>query len=314
LTRIDAVPEDPEIIAGRQAEQFLLQLVETNLKYRGAYCFLAKRIPSKIYKRRFEIDLMVLTKKHLHFLEVKNWSGEVIASESNWIQIRRNGEQIDHPNLVEYNSTKQQVVIEFLRENGIDLDRSYFSQKVIFMNCALDLDPIIANNPNVVPPDRLDDYLATQKGSSFAERIIHSIIEICLDLEKSETIVEGLFRAMPSRLFKKIKKLFCNLGTWDKVGLYGDKVLTGDVLKFYIGEKIIDTTQFQSEDHIRISWTRNKIVGLMKSLATNLPIGILRLQDNKIPVQTNDTIKFHPAGEKRPIQFALSHVDWIIKG
>ena len=187
LTRIETYSEDPEVIAGRQAEQFLSQIVETNLKWKNAYCYLAKRFPSKKYGRRFEIDLVVLTKKHLHFLEVKNWSGQVISSGSNWIQIRRNGERIENPNLVDYNSAKQQVVVEFLKERGLTLDKSYFSQMVIFMNPKLILDRVIDKNPFVVPYSRLNKYLASQKGTSFAERMVHSIIEICLDLEKKMT-------------------------------------------------------------------------------------------------------------------------------
>lgn len=78
LMRADYTPEDPEVAAGRAAEQFLRTLVESNLKHKGAYCFLGKRVPSQRHKRRFEIDLVVLTKKHLHFLEVKNWSGDLV--------------------------------------------------------------------------------------------------------------------------------------------------------------------------------------------------------------------------------------------
>ena len=314
LSRINTYSEDPEVIAGRQAEYFLLRLVESNLKWKNAYCYLSKRFPSKKHGRRFEIDLVVLTKKHLHFLEVKNWSGQVIPSGAGWVQIRRNGERIEHPNLVDYNSMKQQVVIDFLREKGLVLDKSYFSQMVIFKNPKLTLDSAITNNPFVVPYQELNKYLASQKGVSFAERMIHSMIEICLDLEKSKIIMDSLFHSMPSSYFKKIHNHFINLGTWDKVGLYGDKVLTGDVLKLFIGEREIDLSSLSPGEKIHFSWTRNKIWGLVKSLATDIPLGTLCMHKERIPIHTKDSMKFHAAGEERPVKIDLSHIEWILKG
>jgi hypothetical protein len=314
LSKIETYSEDPEVIAGRQAEQFLMQIVETNLKWKNAYCYLSKRFPSKKHGRRFEIDLVVLTKKHLHFLEIKNWSGEVISSGSNWIQIRRNGEKIEHPNLVDYNSVKQQVVIEFLRERGLILNKTYFSQLVIFINPNLKLDPVIDENPFVVPYKNLNKYLASQRGVSFAERMVHSMIEICLNLEKSKIVMDGLFHAMPSSYFIKIRDHFMRLGTWDKVGLYGDKVLTGDVLKLFIGKREVDLGMLSPGEKIQLSWTRNKIWGLVKSLATDYSLGTLNMRGERIPIHTKDSMKFHAAGEEKPVKFDLSHIEWILKG
>ena len=185
---------------------------------------------------------------------------------------------------------------------------------VIFKNPKLTLDSAITNNPFVVPYQELNKYLASQKGVSFAERMIHSMIEICLDLEKSKIIMDSLFHSMPSSYFKKIHNHFINLGTWDKVGLYGDKVLTGDVLKLFIGEREIDLSSLSPGEKIHFSWTRNKIWGLVKSLATDIPLGTLCMQKERIPIHTKDSMKFHAAGEERPVKIDLSHIEWILKG
>lgn len=314
MTFIETEAEDPEIIAGRQAEKFLMQLVESNLKYKGVHCFLGKRVPSRQNNRRYEIDLIVLTHKHLHFLEVKNWTGEVQILGSNWVQIRRNGEKISHPNLTKYNSYKQDVLIRFLEDRGIVLNKSYFSQKIIFMNERLVLEPSIKNDPFVIPRNRLNNYLTTQRGSSFGERFLYSIIEACLDFENSKIVIDGLFKAMPQKYVSKIKKNLASLGTWDKIGLYGQKILTGDVLKIKLGHRTINISNLPSGSKLNFSWTRNKVLGLIKALATTLPTGNLFLSGEKIAIQPNDLIKFHPAGEKKPIQFPISHIEWIIKG
>jgi len=314
LTNLQSVSEFPEVSASRDSEQNFLQRCKSNLKYRGAYCFQGKRVPSKNHRRRFEIDVIVLTKKLLHFIEVKNWSGEIYKSGSNWVQIRRNGEEVEHPNLTQYNSIKQEVVIDYLYKNGVNLPRSYFFQKVVFMNPNLRMDSLIANDPNVVPRYRLDQYASTQKGESFAERMLNSLIEGCLDFENSKMVVEGLFRSMPGKYLKKIRKLLHNLGTWDKVGRFGERVEIGDVLKFTINGRPVDLTSVPTGTVIKLKWTRNKILGLAKAIATSRPTGTLSLPNEKIPISTNDLLKFHRAGEEKPIELPLSHIDWIAKG
>jgi hypothetical protein len=309
--------EDPEVEAGRKAEKFLHYIVESNLrtkKYRDAHCFLGKRVPSEVHGHRFEIDLMVLTKKHLHFIEIKNWSGELYSNGQIWTQIKKNGVSIEHPDLTQYNSTKQAAVIEYLSKNGIQLDRSYFSQKVVFMNHNLDIENRIQSNPCVVTPKRLNKYLNSHKGTKLTENIIHSLIEFCLDFEKSKIIIEGLFKAMPKKYYKKACRLLENLGTWDRVGLFGQRILTGDVLKVYHGDQIIDVSELTVGSKIKFFWPRNKFLGLAMALLTRFPLGTMRLNNKIIGVSARDKLKFHPAGQESPVTLPLGSVDWISKG
>ncbi len=71
LGKILPEDEDPEIMAGKKAERFLNVIIQSNLKYKGANCFLNKRVPSSRHKRKYEIDLIVLTRKQIHFIEFK---------------------------------------------------------------------------------------------------------------------------------------------------------------------------------------------------------------------------------------------------
>ena len=90
--------EDPAAMAGRQAERFLKSLINSNLKYKDTYYFINKRIPARFNARHYEIDLMVLTKKQLNIIEVKNWSGSLFTSNGYWVQLKRNGDKIKHKN------------------------------------------------------------------------------------------------------------------------------------------------------------------------------------------------------------------------
>jgi len=309
--------EDPEVEAGRAKELVLRALVETNLKHKGAYCFLGKRVPSLQHRRRFEVDLIVLTRKHLHFLEVKNWSGELLERGGNWVQIRRNGDHIEHPNLTRYNSQKQRAVVALLRSHGVELDSTYFSQKIIFMNPNLHMSSGIAANPDVVPWSRLNDYLEAQKGTSgtpFAERLVHSVIAVCLDSEKSIQVLDNMFHAMPKSCFSRARKIFSGLETWDRAVLYGGKVLAGDCLKLSTSHSMVDLKSLPSGIRCKVSWSRSKIVGFIQALVTQIPLGKIRLADKRLPVRPTDILKFHCAGEQKPREIRMGSVDLIIRG
>ena len=55
--------EDGAITAGRKAEEFLHQLIKNNIAFKGGYAFAGKRIPHPTERRRYEVDMMVLTNK-----------------------------------------------------------------------------------------------------------------------------------------------------------------------------------------------------------------------------------------------------------
>jgi hypothetical protein len=314
LGKILPEDEDPEILAGRKAERFLNFIIQSNLKYKGANCFINKRVPSYTYKRKYEIDLIVLTRKQIHFIEVKNWSGEVYQDGENWIQIKRNGERIEHPDFVNHNSFKQKVVIEFLRENGIKIDKAYFIQKIIFMNNKLTIDPVISNNPNVVPHYKIQKYLNRQKGANWGERVLYSIVEICLAQEKSKIVLDGMFNSLSGNDIRKMKELFINLPTWDKLGLYGEKVINGDAIKMIINNRSYNLTRYASGSIFEFIWTRNKVAGLLKALVFNNSMGHTYIGGQKIPISTTDQVLFHKAGEEEPTRFDLGNIKYILKG
>lgn len=314
LRTITPKTEDPEIEAGRKAEKFLNQLIESNLKYKGAYCFLNKRIPSARHKRKYEVDLIVVTKKQIHFLEVKNWSGGVYQDKNKWIQVKRNGDKLEHPDFVNHNSFKQQIVKEFLKINGLKIADSYFKQKVIFMNPRLHIDSSISQNPNIVPYDKINHYLRNQKGTHLGEQMLHSIVEICLAQEKSKVVLDGLFQSLNKNDLKRMIKLFTNLHSWDKLGMFGEKIVTGDVIKLIINNQPYNISNYPINLKIDISWSRNKYGGLLKALVFNGEMGRINLNGKKIPISTQDKVLFHKAGEKKPEYISLSNVDYIIKG
>lgn len=307
--------EDPTKAAGQEGEEFVLALVESSLNYKGVYCFMNKRVRSKKDNKRYEVDLVVLTKKHIYFLEVKNWSGELFQKGNNWIQKRLSGETLMHPNLTHYNLKKQDAMIEYLRSKGINLDKSYFSQKVIFIKHKLKIAPKIVSNPNVIPAHKLDGYLSKQKTIGKVEKFIHSVIEFCLDSEKSGIVLDGIYHSMNKKQFEAAQKALSSLETWDKIVFNGGEVVTGDLLKLSIANgKAVKIKSIPNGTQVELSWNRSKFGGLMQALFSKKALGQIKLKKQWQPISTKDTVKFHSAGEKSPQKISLRDINMIVRG
>src|SRR5690606_28386865 len=80
--------EDADVLGGREAEHFLNTLVQSRGNFKGAGLFPNKRVPAG--NRRREIDLIVVTAKRIHVIEIKNWSGSLRVVGDRWVQVNRN--------------------------------------------------------------------------------------------------------------------------------------------------------------------------------------------------------------------------------
>ena len=315
IARIEPLAESPEITAGRQAEEFLKGLVDSNLRFKGAHCFIGKRVPAPALRRRFEIDLVVLTRKQLHILEVKNWSGELFPQRKGWVQRKRDGREIEHQNLTRYNSQKVEVLLDYLQQHGVNLKNTMVSQKVLFMNERLTIHPDIMADRNVIARSQLDDYLASQKGSSYGERLLFSVIEACLDAEKSTILVGGLFKAIKKREFKEAVKALSDLRTWDLVGCYGGRTLQGDGLSLRCNGKKYDLKKLENGKRLEFRWQRNRVVGLLGTILTRRPIGKVRGFEEKLALDPRTAnLLFHAAGQPSPTTINLKQLEWFVRG
>lgn len=315
LIQVMPQSEDPEVIAGRKAEDFLSQIVDSNLKRKGAHCFVGKRVPNQEKACRSEIDLIVLTKKQLHVIEVKNWSGLLTEENGNWVQHKNDGQKLIFDNLTAHNSSKLRALIGYLNERGVSIAPKHISQKVVFINPRLKMSASIANDPNIIPRSRLDSYLNSQKGASFSERMLHSVIESCTSAEAGSIILDGLFKAMTRKQVKATAKSLSELRSWDLVGLYGGKILQGDARKLCIGRHIIDPAPLPQEATINLFWRRNKVGSLLKSYLLNFSLGKTKIQKQRFVLNPiEDYIRFHKAGHPDISNIPLKQIEWIKRG
>lgn len=308
--------EAPEVVAGRHAESQFHDLIATTLKYKGVQCFVDKRVRSNKLNRRFEIDLIVLTKKQLHVIEIKNWSGQLVSRGDEWIQIKRNGTESANPNLTTYNGQKAQVLREYLGGKGVSLPNGFISQKVVFMNANLALSKDIADNPDVIQRWQIDKYLKGQRGAGAAENIVHSLIEACLNSERSKEVLIKHFGSLSSAAYDNAAKYLEELRTWDLVKLHGGRILQGDALEMWAGADTITMNIFKPDTKIKVGWVRGFLLSAIRIIGLGMSPGWLKtdygISMPLYPERSN--LLFHVVGQKQPASIPLQSIDWIRRG
>lgn len=309
--------EDPEVLAGRRAERFLVKLVQSRDNFKGASLYPNKRVPAG--RRRREIDLLVVTANRIHVIEVKNWSGSLRVDRGRWVQTNRNNREIEHPDLVADHQDKNRALVEHLRREGARLDpeaqAKYLSNKVVFMNDRLVVqDRAISEHPDVLLAGRLDAYLNQQRRSGFGERVLGSIVQWCLDSESADAVVEGYLGSLAPDNVAKIRAAIDRLPTWDSLRYFGSRVESGDLIHVSIDGVELPRAALGERRSYPTRWTRNKALGFVKAITGLGSLGRLDLPDGSRQLSTSDFVLFHRAGEPEPVKVPLLSLDALVLG
>jgi hypothetical protein len=308
------VAEDPAVLCGREAELSLRDLVTTHFNHKGAHLFAGRRVPCPRRRMRREIDLIVLTPKLISLIEVKNWSGELFDRGPVWVQVRRTGDELHHPNLIEDNLEKRAAFLGYLRQHGLgqehDFAARYVSQKIVFMNPKLTVSPSIRSHPDVVTRDKLAAFLDRQQAAGFAQRVFCSVIEFCLGAEAAQNVGGGIGRER----FAALVQCVGDIRTWDRLRLFGGKVLTGDLYQLRVGGQLLTRDQVETRGPIRVGWSRGAW-GLFKALAGVGAVGRVKVPGNgSWGLTAGDAVTFHAVGDQAPATVPLTRVEEIVLG
>jgi hypothetical protein len=317
------IAEAPDVAAGRDAELALRELVGTSRRLEGASVLAGRRIPSRRQGRRREIDLIVCTPRAIHLIEAKNWSGRLEVAGGHWRQTRRNGEVVDHGDLLADQWLRRDALVEYLNDRGLDLDDRFIADhiapKIIFTNPNLELAPTIEARPDVFSRRELDGYLGRQpRRASFGERIASSVAALCRDWEDRPAGTRpSTANPIPRDRYEKIVAALAAARTWDRLEYHGTRVITGDVLELKVGPRTYRRPELQDLAGglpIRLHWTRNRAWGLVKAVTGLGALGSLYLGNTRIAVSPGDLVMFHAVGEKEPLTRRLVELDRIVLG
>ena len=270
---INPIAEEGHILAGRDAEDLLLIIVDENYSFRGCHSFVGKRVPNLDGKGRREIDLIVITAKKMYIIECKNWSGTLTTEGNNWVQTTKRNGQIsrkEHENVLHVNRLKMQLLIANLKNMGIDLRSSLVCQKVILMNSNLQiLSPGISTHPDVITADRLAGYLNSQNANKLKthEQLFSAVIGVLLDEEIKGKVLDGLgVERIGDEHHDRLIETIRELGTWDRVFLNGTKILSGDIWKSSISNIFKNRQSIDDVKNIQVRFVRSKWLGFFKAL------------------------------------------------
>jgi hypothetical protein len=306
-------PEDPAVLYGREAELFLHDLVTAHFNHKGAHLFAGRRVPCPRRRMRREIDLIVLTPRMISLIEVKSWSGELIDRGAVWVQLRRGGGELHHPNLIADNLEKRAAFLEHLRAHGLGQERDFaarfVSQKIVFTNPNLTVSPSIRAHPDVITRDRLASFLDRQQAAGFAQRMFCSVVEFCMGNEAAQ----GVTGTIGGERFAELVKCVADIRTWDRLRLYGGRVLTGDLLQLHAAGRRLPREEI-ARGSMRVTWSRGKW-GLFKALTGVGGVGWLTMPDRALgPLTERDAVIFHAVGEQAQATVPLTRVEEIVIG
>ncbi len=325
-TNLQPIDEDGQILAGRDAEDLLRKIVDEHYSFKNCHSFAAKRVPDPQNRRRREIDLIVVTAKRLYVIECKNWTGKLSIEGNGWVQRSFGGKERLHEDVLSLNTFKMNLLVRYLQDLGIQIEPDRVCQKLIFMNSKLKIASMaIAKNPDVITPNRLEEYLGRQDNQLKAhEKLFSSVIGLLLDEELKGKVLDGLDidrvgGIHHDRLIQEVGKL----ATWDKIFLHGTKILSGDIIDRSIPNLFHKYPKYLTLDRvkeIRIGFVKTKWLGLIKAfLRIGRPISLDFYDPQakliaQISGNPNGTVLIHEPGSRDPTSVNLCEIDRIVSG
>jgi hypothetical protein len=217
------LPESTDV-AGDEGERAALEVADKLIRKRGRHlpcrCYPSLRVPRPGDRGKYEIDLLVASPFGLVGLEVKNWGGEVeVGRPGHWEQISSRGEHRDYDDPLALVQEKIHAVQAYLAAQGVPLPANTTTATVVLTNFRLTLGPQLSKLPGVIRLVMLEEMLTpwvNPNAPGFWAALARK-----LALARTTSPVFADFAAVTNVLDR--------LPTWDLIGLYGGKVLKGDV-------------------------------------------------------------------------------------
>ncbi|KAG6541643.1 hypothetical protein Mapa_016908 [Marchantia paleacea] len=222
--------------AGRLAE---LKVADVFQGVPGVQVYSSLRIPDTGHRGRREIDLVLVLKRELYVVEVKNWSGEIrLQPDGGWCQIRKNGSVQLHPNIVEETKYRASLLESYIVRRGVKLPQEFVQPKVILVNEECRPEQAIVMQPEVLLPDQWQNFLERNSSRGFMSWL--------KKLAKPGAKPEGLNDAA----HKQLHFILSTAPTWDRLVLIGGSTLVGDFQRFKGTQEDLDALRGMKRSNV----------------------------------------------------------------
>jgi hypothetical protein len=316
LRKVPRRPELPQVRAGRDAELSLHARLGKHESTRFGEIFGGKRVPRRVgdpQAGRYEIDLIVITPRRLHVIEVKNWSGRLTIEGDAWVHDRFNGERKVFKDLTTYNHAKAQALSRYLASQGAAVPPERVTQTVVFTNPRLQMDRRIEEHRGIVTAQQLERYLCQQRGASRLAYAMSALIQACAEADECRKLSDGLFDLMSPLMVQRARDAIARLQTWDRMQLHGGRELIGDLLWLHLADTRTRAEVLSSGTVLELTWRRG-----WSGLLPLTGLGAFgRLQGAGVAnwvLSVRDVVYFHEAGQPKPAVIALRDADRIVVG
>jgi len=196
--------------AGALGEELAFEQLENTLKalHCKAQIFRSLRVPKGKGNGKYEIDLLLVSQAGVLVIEVKHWGGKIAVEKGGWIQIR--GQEVKSlPDPVKLNQEKLLALRQWLRKHQIEVPDACIQSIVFFTNPKISINRDLKKKPGIVT----------------SENLLQTVLDTCSQPKRSLWQRRPTAQFSYSTLIARLEQL----PTWDRVQLYGGRVVHGDL-------------------------------------------------------------------------------------
>ena len=294
------LPESAEA-AGDEGERLALETVERLIRRRaaalGCRCYPALRVPRPGGGGKYEIDLLVASPFGVAGLEVKHWGGEVeLVRSGTWLQLARHGDSREYDDPLALVREKMLAVHKYLLTQNVAVPIEALPSAVVLTNPRLKLGPRLAQTRGAGTTGRAGG-VPDPVGQSAGFRLLGGPGPAAGSGPDSPPALPRLRRG---------DRALDRLPTWDLIGLYGGKVIKGDIANVGIaltqGRHLTRRDAGMVQFHLPRSWLFGWFATPCVSWtdAHGAP--------HSEPLQLGATVTIRPAGHRNDVVIPVEHI------
>ncbi|XP_078156007.1 plasma protein [Carex rostrata] len=273
-------------------------------KLYGGKCFVGLRIPDPDSGTRQHIDIVLITKKEILVVAVRNFSGYVqVDKEGNWTCISDKKHKTEtHPDPVLELSGQITTLQSYLEQRGASLPKGLIIGRVILPNPYCIVFPSIGQQTEVLTHDKWRDLKPDSGAGKF------NWVKSAFSGGKGDN---------QDALHQNINFILSSSPMWDRLELNGNRSMLGEFIEFKGHQGDMAALKSIKRSKVsRIIVQKASLFGLgrsrtqiMYSLRDYRSDGSSSSEFKEIAVKPDTVIVFEPLNSKKPRKFKLSRVE-----
>ncbi|KAG1362030.1 hypothetical protein COCNU_10G002490 [Cocos nucifera] len=266
----------------------------------GGKAFVGLRIPDSDAGFRQHIDVVLITKREVMVVAVRNFSGFVeVGKDGSWVCIGDKKHKAEtYPDPVLEVGRQAEILQSYLEQRGVPVPKGHIIGKVILPNPNCRPAYSIAVHPEVISFDKWRELKPESKGGV-------------------SSWIKDAFHGSKTEMQDDHQKLNFILGTspmWDRLELRGDRNILGEFIEFKGNQddmqalsnlKRSKVSQFIVQKPTMLGFGRSRLQ-LLYSPRDYRSEGASGSEWKEVAVKPNTEFLFQPLNSKKPRKFKLS--------